>query len=277
MKGRDIILARSTILFKFLRNDFLRSECFLRTVSGWLAAAFIFNCTMLGAYAEKTDNNAPSASRPWIGFGEEDNVYCGIDTDEKIIALTFDDGPHPRYTAEILDILKEYGIKATFFAVGENVVLYEQLVKRAFLEGHEIGNHTYSHATIKNLDREELICELERTDKEIERVIGIRPTVFRPPEGRCDQNVVSCAKQMDYKVVLWTVDPRDWSSPPVEAVVNNILKNVGYGSVLLCHDYNSNKKSPTPEALRRVIPELLDRGYKFVTVSELIAATRSEK
>lgn len=221
--------------------------------------------------AEGYKGDEETATRPWIGFGEEDNVYCGIETDEKLIALTFDDGPHPRYTAEILDILKEYGVKATFFAVGENAVLYENVLKRAFDEGHEIGNHTYTHCCVKNADKAHISSEMLKTENEIMRITGKRSELFRPPEGCCNKNVVDCATKSGYKVILWTVDPRDWASPPVSDVSENILRNVKNGSIILCHDYNSNKNTPTPQALRTVIPELLARGYRFVTVSELIA------
>ena len=200
-----------------------------------------------------------SAEAPWVGFGKEDNVFCGADTD----------GPHPRYTEQILDVLKEYGVKATFFAVGENVALYGKQIKRIAAEGHEIGNHTYTHASLKSISREALEKELTKTEEEIEKAVGYPPKVFRPPEGCCNKTVVECANQMGYTTVLWTVDPRDWASPPVETVVGNIMRNVKAGAVILCHDYNSAKNSPTPNALRAVIPRLIEQGYRFVTVSEL--------
>ena len=207
---------------------------------------------------------------PWIGFGREDNVFCGGDTEEKVIALTFDDGPHPRYTEEILDILKEYGVRATFFVVGENAALYPEQLKRISAEGHEIGNHTYTHADLKRIDKKELMRELSDTENIIYDLTGKRPAVFRPPEGRCNETVVSCANGMGYATVLWTVDPRDWASPPAAEVASVIMKNAKCGSVILCHDYNSNKKCPTPEALKSVLPRLMEKGYSFVTVSELL-------
>ena len=207
---------------------------------------------------------------PWIGFGREDNVYCGVDTKEKVIALTFDDGPHPRYTDAILDILKEYGIRATFFIVGENAALYPDEVKRIAAEGHEIGNHTYTHADLKRIEGAALMRELSDTENIIYELTGRRPSVFRPPEGRCNETVVGCANELGYATVLWTVDPRDWASPPSGEVAAEIVKNAKCGSVILCHDYNSSKRSPTPEALRAVIPQLIEKGYSFVTVSELL-------
>lgn len=225
---------------------------------------------IFGIISSVTVNAHAVGGAPWIGFGREDNVFCGGDTKEKVIALTFDDGPHPRYTDMILDILKEYGIRATFFVVGENVALYPEQLKRISAEGHEIGNHTYTHADLKRINKNTLMHELGETERVIENLTGKRPTVFRPPEGRCNETVVACANERGYTTVLWTVDPRDWASPPARDVAAVIEKNAKCGSVILCHDYNSNKKCPTPEALRTVIPKLIEKGYSFVTVSELL-------
>ncbi|MBQ9117181.1 MAG: polysaccharide deacetylase family protein [Clostridia bacterium] len=221
---------------------------------------------------KSAESDLAAGSYPWIGFGKADNVFCGADTSERVVALTFDDGPHPRYTDAILDILKEYGVKATFFAVGENAELYKEQLKRIADEGHEIGNHTYSHASLKKISPERMKIELTRTAEAVKKITGRMPTVFRPPEGCCNKTVVDCANQLGYTTVLWTVDPRDWSCPPSERVSENILGTVKGGAVILCHDYISAGKSPTPEALRKVIPQLLKEGYSFVTVSELLRA-----
>ena len=239
---------------------------FISSLSLVLVFSFSIGATMRTFAEVITD----AGGAPWVGFGREDNVFCGVDTGEKAIALTFDDGPHPRYTDMILDILNEYGIRATFFAVGENVALYGEQIKRIASEGHEIGNHTYSHCSLKKINRDSLMAELTATAEKIKEVTGVAPRIFRPPEGCCNKTVVDCANEMGYATVLWTVDPRDWASPTVSEVAANIEKNVKCGSIILCHDYNSNKKCPTPEALRIVIPKLLADGYSFVTVSELL-------
>ena len=221
------------------------------------------------SYAEGNDASRAAALN-WVKFGKEDNVYCGADTKEKIIALTFDDGPHPRYTDEVLDVLKKYSVRATFFAIGENVALYPEQLMRAASEGHEIGNHTYTHPSLKKMSAEDLKAELVKAEKAIESVTGEKPRLFRPPEGCCNKTVVECANQLKYTTVLWSVDPRDWSSPPVESMVANVMNNVRGGAILLFHDYNSSRRSPTPAALGQIIPALIDRGYSFVTVSELL-------
>ena len=242
----------------------LYKKFFIFILSILIAVAFVFGQT---AYA---DAGVQGVGAPWVGFGREDNVFCGADTSEKVIALTFDDGPHPRYTDMILDILKEYGIKATFFVVGENVELYGEQLRHIAADGHEIGNHTYTHCNLKKINRAALMAELTETAHKIRSVTGIMPKIFRPPEGCCNKTVVDCANEMGYATVLWTVDPRDWASPAVSEVAENIEKNVKCGSIILCHDYNSNKNCPTPQALRIVIPKLLSDGYSFVTVSELL-------
>jgi len=187
----------------------------------------------------------------------------------KKIALTFDDGPHPRYTMQILDILAEYGIKATFFEVGENVIYYPEAAMRVASEGHEIGNHTYTHPHIKNLNEEQLSEETRRCESAIIEVTGIKPKIFRPPEGVVDSAVKTWADKNGYSVVLWSVDTRDWAGTSVSEMVKNVDNNVRPGSIILMHDYVS-RKSHTVEALKKMIPMLLDKGYEFVTVSELL-------
>lgn len=184
------------------------------------------------------------------------------------IALTFDDGPHPRYTDEILKILEEFDCKATFFVVGENVRANPKLVKAAYEAGHEIGNHTDTHAMLNNLTLAKTCLEVNRCAKAVEEVIGVKPRVFRPPGGAYSDQKIETITEMGYRCVLWSQDSRDWTCPSVETAVNNALKDLSGGAILLFHDFNG-AKSPTPEALRRIIPELKNRGYEFVTVSEL--------
>lgn len=191
------------------------------------------------------------------------------DTGNKKIALTFDDGPHPRYTIQILDILAEYGIKATFFEVGENVIYYPEAARRVATEGHEIGNHTYTHPHIKNLNEDQLREETKMCESAIIEITGIKPKIFRPPEGVVDSAVKTWADRNGYSVVLWSVDTRDWAGTAVAEIVKNVDNNVKPGSIILMHDYVS-RRSHTIEALKQIIPLLLNKGYQFVTVSELM-------
>jgi len=194
------------------------------------------------------------------------------DNSQKMIALTFDDGPHPRYTEEILDILKEYGVRATFFVVGSNVEANLDLVKREIAEGHEIGNHTYSHPHLTSIGSEELIREMEMTESILREMTGCCPRLFRPPEGVYSQTVSGAIKQTPYIPILWTVDTEDWRRPSAEAIARIAIENTKTGVIILCHDYVSGK-SNTPAALRIFLPKLIEQGYRFVTVSELLESS----
>jgi peptidoglycan/xylan/chitin deacetylase (PgdA/CDA1 family) len=185
------------------------------------------------------------------------------------IALTFDDGPHPYKTDAVLDILARYGIRATFFVVGENVSYYPEPLKRAVALGHEIGNHTYHHTLLSKSCEQSTAEEIEKTEEIIFRTAGYRTKLFRPPEGAYSECSLNVVKSKDYRVILWTVDSRDWENTSAETMVTNALNNVKGGSILLFHDY-MGKRSNTLEAIEILIPKLLSRGYKFVTVSELL-------
>lgn len=184
------------------------------------------------------------------------------------IALTFDDGPSDEFTAEILDILKEYSVKATFFVIGKNVEAHPELLKRTVAEGHEIGNHTYSHPKLRKLDEATLSAEVARTASLLQEVAGIRTSLFRPPEGIITPAVTAAAEKGGYRTVLWSVDTKDWALNPVSAIVRTVKREASDGDIILFHDWVAGK-SPTPAALRKVIPWLQAQGYTFVTVSEL--------
>jgi peptidoglycan/xylan/chitin deacetylase (PgdA/CDA1 family) len=194
-------------------------------------------------------------------------VYQG-QGDEMQIALTFDDGPHPLYTAEILDILAQYGIPATFFVIGENADLYPEMLQRTVAEGHEIGNHTQTHP-LKNLTREQMEEEMANCETTIAEWIDFRPRLFRPPGGILSDTVTALAEDHRYRVILWSIDTRDWAHTPVDQITKTVLNEIGAGDIILMHD-GIKCNSPTPQALRILIPILLDRGYRFVTVSELL-------
>ncbi len=199
-----------------------------------------------------------------------EQVYGCASNDEMKIALTFDDGPHPRVTNQILDVLSKYGVKATFFMVGENVKNYPDTAKRVVREGHEIGNHTYTHPHIKNMSADELLTEMAKCDKAIKDVTGVSSVkLFRPPEGVIDSAVKAISSENGYSIILWRIDTRDWAGTSAYDIKSNIEKNVETGDIILMHDYIS-KKCHTVEALNVIIPMLLEKGYEFVTVGELI-------
>ena len=208
-------------------------------------------------------------SRPVYRNDPERQIFCCFPNDEKKIALTFDDGPHPRYTEEILSILEKYGVKATFFAIGENVTYYPETFEKIRRAGHEIGNHTFSHPHLHQKDHGALAKEIQAA----EDVLGSTPDIklFRPPEGVCSDTVCGAASEMGYTIILWTVDTRDWSHPNPDTIVEKVQQSVKSGDIILFHDYIADP-SPTPEALDKIIPALLGQGYRFVTVSQLIGA-----
>ena len=187
----------------------------------------------------------------------------------KKIALTFDDGPHAVYTAEILSILNEYKIKGTFFVVGQNAEEHPSLVKQASEEGHEIGNHTFSHRKFDRMGEEELLREIASCESAIAGFSESPVRLIRPPEGQMSDTMGRVIGSLDYRVILWDVDTRDWAHTPPETITRHILDTVKPGDIILMHDF-IGYDSPTPEALRRVIPALLERGYRFVTVGELM-------
>ncbi|MBQ9801641.1 MAG: polysaccharide deacetylase family protein [Clostridia bacterium] len=187
----------------------------------------------------------------------------------KRIALTFDDGPHPRYTPQILDILAEYGVEATFFSVGSNAEYYPNLISRILAEGHEIGNHTYHHYHTANMKERELREDIIACADALRRLTGETPHLFRPPEGVFNEGIEALCAREGYTIVMWSIDTRDWAHTPVEEIVKNVRENAKDGAIILMHDF-IGKNSPTPAALRQIIPMLQESGYEFVTVSRLL-------
>ena len=200
---------------------------------------------------------------------EDVDIYRKNENDYMKIALTFDDGPHPRYTPQILDILDEYGIKATFFVVGVNASYYPDTMESIIKRGHEIGNHTYTHPHVSCLDSTKLRREVEQCESIIFGLTDYKTKLFRPPEGMIDADVRSVLRSLDYKVILWDIDTRDWAHTPPEIIAQNVIDHAVAGDIILMHDYIGHN-SPTPEALRIFIPALQKKGFKFVVVSELI-------
>ena len=197
-------------------------------------------------------------------------VYSSHMNDGNKIALTFDDGPHPVYTPQILDTLKEYGVHATFFLIGENAERNPELVRRILREGHEIGNHTYLHKNLKEHTSGGIYEEIALAEEVILRIADQRTKLLRPPGGLYDKLVCETAHRLDYDIILWTVDTLDWKHPTPEEIIAKVESSVQCGDIILCHDFIGGAPSPTPEAIKKIIPDLLGQGYEFVSVSELI-------
>ena len=179
------------------------------------------------------------------------------------VALTFDDGPHPVYTPQLLDGLNERGVHATFFVVGKSILGNEALLKRMETEGHLIGNHTYSHVKLSELDIARACAEVEKTNALICEVTGKEPEFIRPPFGEW-KKAMECSFEMI--PVLWDVDPLDWTTKNTALVVERVLKDTKAGDIILLHDYYQS----SVDAALEIVDALTERGYKFVTVDELI-------
>ena len=181
----------------------------------------------------------------------------------KKIALTFDDGPHPYYTEELLDGLKERGVVVTFFVTGEHASLHPDVIKRMQEEGHLIGNHTYSHMQLTGRNRDAFKEELIRTNEVIEEITGVEVEYVRPPYGSWDK---SFEKELNMIPVLWTIDPLDWCSSNVGSITDRIVKKAGENEIILMHDYYDTSVT----AALKAVDELLEKGYTFVTVEEIL-------
>lgn len=197
----------------------------------------------------------------------DNNLYFdlkkrNIDPDNKVIALTFDDGPS-KYTNEIIDILKKNNAVATFFVVGNRLSFYEDTLKNMLNAGNEIGNHSYSHKWLNRLSKDEFILEINNTQNEVKRITGYTPEIFRPTYGGYSDKLKSYT---DLTFVLWDVDSNDWKVKNADKIYDNITKNAFDGSIVLMHDNHRY----AAESLDKVIKKLKEEGYSFVTVSELL-------
>lgn len=184
-------------------------------------------------------------------------------TEKKRIALTFDDGPHPIYTPQMLELLKEEQVPATFFLLGENVELYGDVVKEIAKEGHLIGNHTYHHVQITSLPLDEACREIQETSDLIEELTGNGTEYVRPPFGTWNREL---EEQLNLIPVMWSIDTKDWTTQNVDWIVQEAVKHAEDHDIILMHDsYQS-----TVDAVRRVIEQLEAEGFEFVTVDEII-------
>jgi peptidoglycan/xylan/chitin deacetylase (PgdA/CDA1 family) len=212
------------------------------------------------------NNNPSSATEPKITFNS-------VHVDGPYIAMTFDDGPSATLTPKLLDLLAAHHIKATFFVIGENVAEHPEIVARAAREGHEIANHSWSHPNLAKLSDESVRRQLWRTDDAIKNATGKRPTLLRPPYGSITEREKRWIHdEFGYQIVLWDVDPYDWKRPGPAVVRNRILQETRPGSIVLSHDIHPG----TIEAMPSTFDTLEAKGFKFVTVSELIRAAAAQ-
>lgn len=195
-------------------------------------------------------------------------VYAG-NTHLPEIALTFDDGPNPVYTPQILSVLSAYNVKATFFDVGYLVKDYPDIVRQEFAQGNSIGNHSWSHPDLTRFSAAGIAAQLASTSDAIQSVTGTRPVLFRPPYGSLNATVITQAMQLNLTAILWNDESRDWTTPGVNVIVNRILNLAHNGSIILLHD-GGGFRSQTVAALPIIIETLHQRGFTFVTVPQLL-------
>ncbi|RKP52925.1 hypothetical protein D7Z26_14320 [Cohnella endophytica] len=197
-------------------------------------------------------------------------IYNEVKTEDKLLAITFDDGPNPEWTPLFLEVFRKHGAKATFYVLGTNMEQYPDLAKRIYEEGHELGNHSYSHPHLPELGREEQFEELLRAEKLIVEAIGTKPNTFRPPFLDVSDDLLSVAEQFGYPIIhALNTDSRDWETPGVEYILESSRAGVRKGAILLFHD-GFGDRSQSLEAISILVPELIEQGYSLVTVSELL-------
>jgi peptidoglycan/xylan/chitin deacetylase (PgdA/CDA1 family) len=231
--------------------------------------------TTVGGGNESWNNVVPEKYRPTMMLkareeyeqerGYRFNKIIRGNKEKKLIALTFDDGPHGVYTVKLLDVLKQTHTPATFFLVGKQVDKYPGLVQLEVMNGNEVGNHTYDHVDLTQIPPELIGFELDECDRAIKRAIGVSPRFFRPPGGDYDLNVVREATRRSYVTSLWTDDPGDYAKPGADVVMQRTLDRLENGAIILLHDGIPE----TVDILPALIAQARKRGYEFVTLSEL--------
>ncbi len=203
------------------------------------------------------------------------HVVWETKTNEKLVAITFDDGPHEVFTPQILDLLAKYDAKATFFVTGKNARLYPEVLKRADADGHEIGNHTFHHYTNNHMSSTQLSMELDKANDAIAQIIRKKPTLYRPVQGVYNDTIIQTAHKKGLDVIMWSwdQDPLDWQNPRASKIVNHVKKGLSPGDIIILHDWNNSRVSQTVKAIEPILKLLKENNYKCVTVSELIYRT----
>jgi peptidoglycan/xylan/chitin deacetylase (PgdA/CDA1 family) len=213
-----------------------------------------------------------ASARPLPAPAPEYTVNAG----PKVMALTFDDGPSPQYTPQVLDVLRDHGVRATFFVCGDNVIQYPDVIRRAIAEGHVIGNHTWSHPDLADLSAAEIRDQVQRTQQAVTDTAGHTPVLFRAPYGDFTDTTLDICADLALRPISWSVDPEDWANPGTSTIVDRVLAGAATGAIVLHHDGteggdddpapgSGGDRSQTVAALTSYLPQLLDAGYTFTT------------
>jgi peptidoglycan/xylan/chitin deacetylase (PgdA/CDA1 family) len=198
-------------------------------------------------------------------------TYAQARVDQPYIAMTFDDGPSAENTPRLLEMLKQRNIKATFFLIGQNVASNPDLVRRILAEGHEIGNHSWTHPQLSKLSDDRVTAEITQTQDAIKDASGFTPTLLRPPYGAITPRQREWIEsRFGLNIILWSVDPFDWKRPGASVITQRILSQTRPGAIILSHDIHKQ----TVDAMPATLDALIAKGYKFATVSQLIAMNK---
>jgi peptidoglycan/xylan/chitin deacetylase (PgdA/CDA1 family) len=221
--------------------------------------------------AEDTSAPAPTPVSSPVPTDLKPATYFQANVDGPYIAMTFDDGPSPETTPRLLDILKQRNIKATFFMIGQNAERNPEIVKRILADGHEIGNHSWSHPPLAKLSDDKVTEEITKTQSAIKNASGYTPKLLRPPYGSITGRQKEWIEnQFGLSVILWSVDPFDWKRPGASVIEQRILAGARPGAIILSHDIHKQ----TVDSMPATLDALAAKGYKFVTVSQLISMNR---
>ena len=204
-------------------------------------------------------------------------VIFRVKTNQKVVALTFDDGPDPRFTPKILDILKKNNAKATFFVVGKSALKYPDIVQRAINEGSEIDNHTFTHPEMEKITNTQAFDEIRKNEAMLRSFFGVSSSFFRPPKGKCSNEIVeSLFKNDGIRTILWTICFEHQAQPDPYKRAQELLKAIQPGYIVLAHDGRLNR-TKTVKGMEYLVKWLKDKGYTFVTLNQLMALDGSEK
>ena len=224
------------------------------------------NAPRAAAGATTATTTAASASGP-VKTPPLKKTVREWNTNRKLVALTFDDGPNPTYTPKFLELLKAENVRATFFLIGPNVKSHPELARQIAEAGFEVGNHSWTHPQFNRIGLEKVKDEIQKTSAEIVAATGVEPAVLRPPYGEANQKVQDLIGDANLHIINWSIDSNDWKkSSSVKSIVDNAVKNMRDGSIILMHD----RFDRSLEATEAIIKAGKEKGYEFVTVSELL-------
>lgn len=195
-------------------------------------------------------------------------AIAGTRTEQKVVALTFDHSWGNKFTPSILDTLKQYDVKATFFIMGPWATKYPEVAKRIVTDGHEVGSHGYRHENYGDRSAEWVREDIQKAHAQIKEVTGIDPVLLRPPNGHYSQSSLKTTDELGYKTIIWNVDSLDWKNPGRDVIVERVMKRIKPGAIILMHA--SDTPVQTAEALPILLEKIKAEGYTFVTVGDLL-------